>query len=365
MFWQSALRSVLQTHAKRLRKLRLHLYSGQESLLDQPSTSFAALENLHIVNRDCDEDDDLNIPLFSQAPRLRTVVVDHFYSLSMSTHLPWKQLTRLVICHSEEPATVFFIGRNCPVLEELSISLSNGMEGEAKRPVIFQVLRKLQIELASKTSPFFFLPFTLPALQDFGLFSEPAVSSPAFQWHPITPAHDHLYHLLNNLRTLKLGYQYMSSEMLLNVLRLLPLLEVLVVDSALRSYISFLDGLTYRSQEESTLPKLTNFSLYVELEYSERIRTEEEPTFPFTSSDFLAMVLSRTVPKIKEGVACLKQVYLCVETVTEIHGLNVDDIAMEFKARKELENIAFSFDVAQTTHEVWTSFHDMTLENVP
>jgi len=151
--------------------------------------------------------------------------------------------------------------------------------------------------------------------------------------------------------------------MLLNVLRLLPLLEVLVVDSELQSYIGFLDGLTYRSQEESILPKLTNFSLYVDLDYSGRVRAEEEPTFPFTSSDFLAMVLSRAAPKIL-GVAGLKQVYLCVETVEETHGLNVDDIAMEFKTHKDLEDIAFTFNIAPTTHEVWTRFHDMTLENV-
>ena len=152
--------------------------------------------------------------------------------------------------------------------------------------------------------------------------------------------------------------------MLLNVLRLLPLLEVLVVDSELQSYIGFLDGLTYRSQEESILPKLTNFSLYVDLDCSGRVRTEEEPTFPFTSSDFLAMVLSRAAPKIIDGVACLKQVYLCVETVEETHALNVDDIAMEFKTHKDLEDIAFSFDVAPTIEELWTRFHDMALENV-
>ena len=59
--------------------------------------------------------------------------------------------------------------------------------------------------------------------------------------------------------------------MLLDILRFVPLLEVLVVDSMLRSYIGFLDGLTYRSQEESILPNLTSFSLYVELDYFGRI----------------------------------------------------------------------------------------------
>ena len=249
-------------------------------------------------------------------------------------------------------------------MEELSFVLLDDTEDEAQPPLVFQVLRKLQIKVTSRLSPLFSLPFTLPALQYFGLFSDPIVSSPAFRWHPITPAHDYLYHLLRNLRSLKLGYQCISNTMLINVLRLLPLLEVLVVDSVLQSYIGFLDGLTYRSQEESILPKLTNFSLYVDLDYSGRVRTEEEPTFPFTSSDFLAMVLSRAAPKIIDGVACLKQVYLCVETVEETHALKVDDIAMEFKTHKDLEGIAFFFDVAPNIEEVWTRFYDMALENV-
>ena len=356
------MRLVLQTYAERLRKLRLRLFSGQESLLGQLSTPLTALESLHIVNGDCDEDIDLNISLFSQAPYLRTVIIDQFYALTTSTHLPWKQLTRLAICHNEEPTTLFFIGRNCPVLEELSIILNVGIGSEAQRPVIFQVLSKLQIKVTSSISPLFFLPFTFPTLQDFGLFCDTQFTPPVFQWLPVTTAHDHLYHLLRNLRSLTLGYQDLSSRMLLDILRFVPLLEVLVVDSMLRSYIGFLDGLTYRSQEESILPNLTSFSLYVELDYFGRIRAEEEPTFPFTNTDFLDMVLSRAVPKKTEGLACLKQVYLCVEAFTETHELNVDDIAMEFKARKELENISFSFHFAEKTREVWIDFNDMAVD---
>jgi len=215
--------------------------------LVDPVTRISILDRLHIVKADCRESFDPNILLFSQVPSLRTVVIEQFRSLYTSTHLPWKQLTRLAICHTEKSAILVFIGRNCPVLEELSFVLLDDTEDEAQPPLVFQVLRKLQIKVTSRISPLFFLPFTLPALQYFGLFSDPIVSSPAFQWFPITTAHDYLYHLLRNLRSLKLGYQCISNTMLINILRLLPLLEVLVVDSELQSYIRVAHGSLFSS----------------------------------------------------------------------------------------------------------------------
>lgn len=107
-----------------------------------------------------------------------------------------------------------------------------------------------------------------------------------------------MLHQWRNLHTLVLGYHTIFGDTLLGILRLIPHLVELGVDSDLGTYRSFLQGLTYQPDPEeghqNILKHLETFRLYIEISGDGRLQPRILDDFARIFDALLVMVLSRS-----------------------------------------------------------------------
>jgi hypothetical protein len=224
--------------------------------------------------------------------------------------LPWAQLTHLIFV-SETPLEFFyFVVQECPLLERLSMYIDNSNNAPIFRKVItLNNLRHLSFTLLNIKDPFFINTISFPVLENLHFFSSQRFTPPDFSWEPLTSSHWNMLHQLRNLHTLVLGFHTLSGDTLLEILRIIPHLVELAIDSDLGTYRSFLQGLTYQSNpregHQNILKHLETFRLYMEITGDGRLQPRISDDFALILDAFLVMVLSRTVsqsfPKGAEG----------------------------------------------------------------
>jgi len=360
-FWQPIFESLLERHSNRIRKLYLSIDSLEQgiSVYKIPNYPMPLLESLQLSMDYFDDDTSVKISNFSQSPRLRKVILDVWFTPT-TIDLPWSRLTHLIITRSFPWELFYFIVHECPILETLSLVFRED-ETRPTEPLTLFFLRELKLELTSSSEspvPNFFIFLDLPVLQDLELSMDVDSTGEAFEWLPMSLDYYHFRNQIHNLRKLHLGYHDISSTMLLDLLRFTPLLEDFAVDAILVSYIAFLEGITWHphSEREPLIPRLEIFHLYVEINHINRDDAVPDPTFPFTHSNFLSMVSSRTRSALStpdrstenRPVSPLKELFLCVELVEEPHALDLHALQQEFNTRDEFRGIQFSSRVSNS-----------------
>lgn len=328
---------------------------------DLPSTTISQLQDLHFKSQFVDSDIFDVSGVFFQAPALRRVILDFGHGRGL-LQLPWRQLTHLIVLHGISSIHFYDLAEVCRVLEVLEVSIKSDDDDSpsilSTRPISSTLshLQSLKITICDATNPSFFKPLNFPFLREFGLYSHIYTSPQVFTWNPIAPEHDHLYNQLCNLRTLKLGYQIIPSEMMLEMLHRMPFVEELALDVQVGSYADLIKGLTYdpKSIEVLILPRLKVFHLYVEIQGL--VRTPGSMV-PFSNDEFISFALSRSKPQANSSnghpgnlqiPSRLRNVFLCVENVVYPAlplDLDVNTLTSQIAEYPELEDLLFSVRV--------------------
>jgi len=319
-FWHPLVHSVVNENLRSIRRLFIRFTWGDYGLpfYNLPSLEIPGLESLHFIvtkgstpaqyrNSLAQLEGSAPYPtIFSRAPSLRRVIVDVPRTTYKKLHLPWPQLTHLILVSMSSLEVFYFIVQECPLLERLSMNIDNSphVGGSAltfKTAVKMNNLRDLSLTHLFIYNPSFITTITFPVLEKFSFFCSAELAPPLFSWESLTPDHSRLLNQLGNLHTLVLGNHEMSSDILLEILRFTPQLIDLAVDVDLGTYCRFLRGLTYQSGPEedhqNILKCLKTFRLYMEVTGDGRLQPHISDDFTLIFDAFLTMVLSRSASK--------------------------------------------------------------------
>ena len=299
-FWHPLVCRVVNENLQTVRHLFIRFNFGSHGLpfYNSSSLEIRDLENLHFAIT-TETHTATFPPIFSHAPSLRRVIVDVPQGTYNNMQLPWAQLTHLIFV-SETPLEFFyFVVEECPLLERLSMNICSYNYVQVSTKVIrLNNLRDLSLTLLHITGPFFINTISFPLLAKLHFFSSIKSNPPHFRWEPLTAGHWDMLHQWRNLHTLVLGYHTIFGDTLLGILRLIPHLVELGVDSDLGTYRSFLQGLTYQPDPEeghqNILKHLETFRLYIEISGDGRLQPRILDDFARIFDALLVMVLSRS-----------------------------------------------------------------------
>lgn len=365
-FWHPLVRRIVNENLQTIRHLFIRFNFGIHDLpfYNLPSLEIPNLESLHFSVR---ANNNVTSPtIFSHAPSLRRVIIDVPPRMQENMQFPWAQLTHLIF-GSETPLEFFyFVIQECLLLERLSMYISNSSNAPVSKKVItVNNLRDLSFTLFNIEGPSFINTIDFPVLEKFHFFSSPRCTPPHFSWEPLTSNHWNMLHQLRNLHTLVLGFQTVSGDTLLEIVRIIPHLVELAVDSDLGTYQSFLQGLTYQSNpqegHQNILKHLETFRLYMEITGDGRLQPRILDDFALILDAFLVMVLSRSAfqlfPKGIEGdhttypeeisvPAHLRKVLLRVEDTRESQQTaDLDEFHTRCQTYPQLSRPNMVFDV--------------------
>ncbi|KAF9051836.1 hypothetical protein BJ165DRAFT_919219 [Panaeolus papilionaceus] len=269
--WGSLVRSILLSNTRRLRTL--HINDPSRLLVKQAiwNNSFPALSVLHIemeqpLLTDFSEPEEDAI-IVTNVPSLRKVFLQLNNAVS-SFEFPWVQLTHLVIDKPMAFIAFYNLLNQATLLEQLSVGLDliTLIESTLDLKVIPR-LRQLSMTIYSTSNQTIFTPFEFPALSSLFIRSDPwtttAFDTPFFRWD--TPLKTYLLHnRFSLLRSLTLGYQIISTPVLLRILATTPLLEILKMDSANLNHQELFEAITFTPPDHTLIPKLHTLHIYMD-----------------------------------------------------------------------------------------------------
>ncbi|KDR76452.1 hypothetical protein GALMADRAFT_246812 [Galerina marginata CBS 339.88] len=359
--WHEHIQAVLLDHIERIHKLRLFLPSDSEviPLLRLPGQRLCNLEYLQLEVWQSSDQSEL-VEHFSVVPNLRQVQL----AVGRGDVTPvfrYQQLTHLYLLdHSTYQGSLRLhtVLQNCPTLKRLSMLVY-----QLDSPWTMKGSTIVMDHLTDLSLIFKFRPPPCPPIDPsiFNQKSFPVLNylQLACQGHwPIfsgaTQDDAHRAHFLSQLcllRTLVLTRQSISGDELLKLLNSTPLLIKLSVQSDLKTYFSFFDGLTYcpskANLKQSCIPKLEEFAIYVNTAKSSRDDEFKMELVRFRDS-MLLMIQSRCPPRHKvlsiddDPPARLRKFLLCTDTgglktlipdsLDDINSLLID--GLDFESRE-------------------------------
>ncbi|PPR06817.1 hypothetical protein CVT26_003844 [Gymnopilus dilepis] len=364
--WDDLIVRIFIGFSERFRNLSLEISSHRlENFCALPSANFSILESLQFhtfPTRANLASGAREVVAFKNAPKLRRVAL---LVSRLRIDLPWAQLTHLQFDAEKPYAFYHFISRNCPLLQYLSLSLSDDAGTTVSSlsytdVVVMHHLKNLSLTLPYESehhlSPFAWTDF--PALDPLRLCnSDWSAPSILMKWAlPFSKLQKRVISQLGGLRSLSLGYQKIRYDAMIEILRQTPLLVELELDSELEDYTLFFKALTYDAEKAlATLPapRLQDLRLFVETNHL------IEPHLCFNVEFFRDMITSRSdgylahlkieLPTVDQP-ANLTHVALCIE-----HPLD-DDLSRHFaeintQIRRDLSSVEdlkvdFTFDCA-------------------
>ncbi|KAF9530167.1 hypothetical protein CPB83DRAFT_905452 [Crepidotus variabilis] len=327
------------------------------NLLWRLPNSMPMLETLYIYSRSANEiktNDVRSIQAFSQAPALRIAILDYRPDRRELIALPWAQLSHLAVSFPITDTKFRNLLGSCLNLQELTVILDRRVIISDQTPArdIHTNLRRLDITFdihVGQPSPAIFLLVQFSALHSLAFRNVTVNGGQHFQWLQDSPAREHLLRQFYNLRRLKLGFQRLSCEILLEIFKVAPQIVELALDTHIVNYVQLLDTLTYvpSTDQRVFLPHLENFQLYIEVAFE----ISPGADIPFSVESFISMITSRSKSFLVKQpppfeLVPLKQVYLCIEDRDLDQWLDVEELTTRADSLAETDNmyveVAFS-----------------------